>query len=131
MFAVDDVISFDKMELEVQNAKHFVERDFQWLVIGNKTDLPRDPAISEARVETFCSQLGSNQWVYTSVKTGENVDLVLETIARRLYRTHYHSNMTMSRENTVQLPSFEAGIDDSGGEGEKRSCKPQTWNCDT
>lgn len=135
MFAMDDIISFDKMELEVQNAKHFVDRDFQWLVVGNKLDLRRDPHITEARVEAFCAQLGTSQWLYTSAKTGENVDQVLETIARRLYRTHHRSSMGQSvgfREDTVHLLSGgEASQREEGDVEEKRSCKPQTWNCYT
>ena len=132
MFSVDDVISFDKMEFEVQNAKHFVDRDFQWVIVGNKTDLARDPHVTEARVEAFCAQLGASEWMYTSAKTGENVEAVLDMIGRRLYRTHHHTSLSRSvdhREGAIHLPLLETTQDTVLEE--KKSCKPQTWNCDT
>ena len=133
MFSVDDELSFYKMELEVENARPFLDRDFSWVVVGNKSDLTRDPQISEARVEAFCAQLGTTLWFYTSVKTGDNVEQVLETVASELYRVR-HGSMCMSvgsyrqeHSDTVELVSVECSTDDD--KPGKRGCK--TWQCNT
>ena len=132
MFGLDDVMSFNKMELEVQNAKTFIDKDFLWVVVGNKSDLARDPHITEARVEAFSATLGSSQWVYMSVKTGDNVECVLETVAREIYRVHHGSlcKSTGERDNedTVQLLSTEANDDTVM---RKKTCRPQSWTCET
>ena len=127
MFSVDDAVSFYKMELEVQNAQSFVGRDFVWVVVGSKSDLKRDPYITEQRVEVFCAGLGSSLWLYVSAKTGENVDEVLEVVARELHR-RYHSNICLSKgySDTVRLLSIE-------GERRERekTCRTRLENCRT
>lgn len=126
MFSVDDVLSFHKMEMEVDNARPFLDRDFLWVVVGNKSDLERDPEISEDRLEAFCATLGTTLWIYTSAKTGENVEQVLETVARQLYRVRYGSGRVHEEyRETVQLIS----VDDSEPVRRKKGCKNQ--HCDT
>lgn len=89
MFSLDDELSFYKMEAEVENARPFLDSDFLWVVVGNKSDLVREPLITEEKVEAFCATLGTDLWMYISAKTGENVEQVLETVAKELYRVRY------------------------------------------
>ena len=129
MFSVDDAVSFYKMELEVQNAQSLVGHDFVWVVVGNKCDLKRDPHISEQRVEVFCAGLGSSLWLYTSAKTGENVDLVLEVVARELHK-RYHSNTICQSSvdcDTVRLLS----MDGDRREQSAKTCTTRVGNCKT
>ena len=128
MFSMDDATSFDKMELEVQNAQPFIGGDFVWVVVGNKSDLSRDPHITEERVEAFCAGLGSRLWLYTSVKTGEKVEEVLEVVARELQRRH-HRNLSQSEgySDTVQVMSEEAETISS----KKKTCWSRFENCRT
>lgn len=91
MFSLDDELSFYKMEAEVENARPFLDSDFLWVVVGNKSDLAREPRIGEEKVEAFCAKLGTTLWLYISAKTGENVEQVLDTVAKELYRVRYGS----------------------------------------
>ena len=130
MFSVEDEVSFYRMEMEVENARPFLDRDFTWVVVGNKSDLTRNPQISESKVEAFCAQLGTTLWLFTSGKTGDNVEQVIETVANELYRVRHGSLcMSVNREentrDTVELLSVECSTD--GDKPEKRGCK--TWSC--
>ena len=129
MFSLNDAVSFYKMELEVQNASPFLTRDFVWVVVGNKSDLPRDPLITEERVEAFCGGLGSRHWLYTSVKTGERVEEVLETVAGELYR-RYHQELSYSdvQSETVQLVTARTEAEASS---DKKTCRRQLESCRT
>lgn len=127
MFSVDDAVSFYRMEMEVQNAQSFVGKDFVWVVVGNKSDLTRDPQISEERVEVFCAGLGSQLWLYTSVKTGENVDEVLELVARELHMRH-HTNVCQSQRYTDSVQTLsEAG--DRLIHTNDKTCMSRLENC--
>ena len=131
MFSVNDEISFYRMEMEVENARPFLDRDFTWVVVGNKSDFTRDPQISDSKVEAFCARLGTTLWLYTSVKTGDNVEQVIETVASELYRVRHGSLCTSvireEHSDTVELLSVECSTDDD--KPVKRGCK--TWKCDT
>lgn len=93
MYSLDDELSFYKMEAEVENARPFLDSDFLWVVVGNKSDLviENEPRIPEDKVEAFCATLGTTLWLYISAKTGENVEQVLDTVAKELYRVRYGS----------------------------------------
>ena len=129
MFSLNDAVSFYKMELEVQNAGHLIGGNFVWVVVGNKSDLSRDPVITEERVETFCAGLGSREWVYMSVKTGERVEEVLELVAGQLYKRH-HQELYQSEgyTDTVQLVTVEG---EGGSEGVKKTCRTHIKSCGT
>ena len=134
MFSVNDVVSFYKMEQELENARPFLERDFVWVVVGNKSDLTRDPHITEERVEAFCASLGTKHWLYVSAKTGEGVGKVLEVVATELHRAR-HSTVCKSvqesqREDTVQILSVEQEqVEREEAELDKKGCRPQPWSC--
>lgn len=127
---MDDSVSFDKMELEVQNAQLFINRDFLWVVVGNKTDLPCDPHITEEKVEAFSARLGCRHWLYTSVKTGTNVEEVLDIVAAELYKK-YHGGLLYQSDgysDTIQLVCTHR---DNDSENKSKTCRTRLEGCGT
>ena len=131
MFSVNDIMSFYKMEQEVENARPSIEheKDFVWIVVGNKSDLDRDPYITDERIEAFCATLGTTPlWLYISVKTGENVDRVLEVVAMEIHRVRHSTMSTSAEEQTVNITSLEHNHQDDIQQPDKKGCKPHNLN---
>ena len=59
--------------------------DLPMVLVGNKSDLTEDRKISMAHVDYLKEQLSISDYVETSALTGQNVDILFETIARRIY----------------------------------------------
>ncbi len=59
--------------------------DLPMVLVGNKADLTEDRKISLAHVDHIKDQLSIPDYIETSALTGKNVDLLFETIARRIY----------------------------------------------
>ena len=53
--------------------------------VGNKSDLKEERKISSAHVDHMKNQLGIPDYVETSAITGDKVNVLFETIARRIY----------------------------------------------
>lgn len=123
MYSLDDELSFYKMEAEVENARPFLDHDFLWVVVGNKSDLVQEPLIAEDRVEAFCATLGTTLWLYVSVKTGHNVEQVLDTVARELYRVRYDS---LTKNVRGQEHEDAVHLTPESTLGRKRDCKCRT-----
>ena len=62
------------------------------VLIGNKSDLRDGKSVSPSNALTYCEQLTSNtlahgfdvQYVETSAKNGDNIDLAFETLGRKI-----------------------------------------------
>ena len=128
MFSLDDCYSFDKMEMEVENARPFLDQDFVWALVGNKSDLQRDAQISDFKIQAFCNMLGTNLCLYTSVKTGENVEQVLEAVARQLYRVRYGSISVSVGSGGETVHLIAANSEEAAKPVRKRGCK--SWQCE-
>ncbi len=55
------------------------------VMVGNKVDLKDQRAVSKAHVEHMKEQLSIRDYIETSALTGENVDKLFRTIARRIF----------------------------------------------
>ncbi len=59
--------------------------DLPMILVGNKSDLVDDRKVSIAHIDYMKEQLSIPDYVETSALTGENVDKLFETIAKRIY----------------------------------------------
>lgn len=130
MYSEDDSYSFDKLQIEVENAQPFVDKDFVWAVVGNKSDLQRDPLINDYKIKAFCDNVGAKLQCTMSAKTGENVERVLAMVAAELFKIHSgFLNISLrdsSSHDTVQLLAVD--YKDEGKVARRKGCK--SWRCD-
>ena len=130
MYSEDDSYSFDKLQIEVENAQPFIDKDFVWAVVGNKSDLQRDPLINNSKIKAFCDSVGAELQCTMSAKTGENVERVLEMVAAELYKIHSgFLNISLresSSRDTVQLLTVDSV--DGRKVAHRTGCK--SWRCD-
>lgn len=68
--------------LELRDAVAAQVRPIPYVGLINKSDLLDQQAITDPMVEHACP--GMDDWLHTSAKTGEHVDLAFERLARRL-----------------------------------------------
>ena len=127
MYSEDDSYSFEKLQIEMENAEPFLENNFLWAVVGNKSDLRRDPMISDFRIEGFCANNGTDLHCTMSAKTGNNVERVLEMVASRLYQLHSgFTNVSMNNSTrsagTIQLSASRGSQDRTAGSQKQYGC---------
>ncbi|MHA1777728.1 MAG: hypothetical protein DRO88_08830 [Promethearchaeia archaeon] len=61
---------------------------------GNKSDLKEERKVATPHIQYMQEQLGIPDYVETSALTGENVDNLFETIARRIYEKKQNEKLT-------------------------------------
>jgi small GTP-binding protein len=79
VFALDNLPSLLKLPGWVSSIKKTVKKSIPLIFLGNKADLNRQ--IDRAEAEDLAKRLGG-EYLETSAKTGENVQVAFEKIAR-------------------------------------------------
>jgi GTPase SAR1 family protein len=62
---------------------HQKQRDIPIYILGNKSDLVRQREITDAALEQTAREFQAQFWL-TSAKSGANVELVFQTLAKKL-----------------------------------------------
>jgi small GTP-binding protein len=79
IFALDDLPSLLKLPGWVSSIKKTVKKSIPMIFLGNKSDLNRQ--VDRAEAEDLAKRLGG-EYLETSAKTGVNVQLAFEKIAK-------------------------------------------------
>ncbi|XP_072013754.1 uncharacterized protein [Amphiura filiformis] len=117
VFSVDRMESFRKVVdywmPAIKNQEKNERRNIITCIVGNKADLKQHRQISTEEAETFAIRTDSI-YFETSAKTGDNVDELFLTIARRV-------TLEMTEEQT-KLSSLVHLTNQESEEVEQRSC---------
>ena len=119
MFSVEDQYSFERLEDEIDNARHFLDKeDFVWALVGHKSDL--DLEIDQGSIRSRATGLNT-KIIYASSKTGDNVIPCLEEVIQRVHCVGNPSSK--HRGDSIQLQNRpKVRTSQSGGSSSKGGC---------
>ncbi|OHS94706.1 Ras-related protein Rab-4B [Tritrichomonas foetus] len=86
VFDITDRKTFDEVNIWLNDVHKLCSEDASILLVGNKSDLSDERAVTLAEAEQF-SQQHQTTYLETSAKTGSNVRDAFVTVATALYRT--------------------------------------------
>ncbi|MHA1785856.1 MAG: Rab family GTPase [Candidatus Helarchaeota archaeon] len=88
-FVVFDVTNLESFKNSINWHKDFQKvaksKIKEGILIGNKIDLSKDRKVSQHTALKYSKSLGLN-YIETSAKTGENVDLIFQTITEKIFK---------------------------------------------
>lgn len=81
MFDKNNLNSFNEIDFWIRAAKNNANSDASLFLIGNKSDLPSEISSEEALIKALLYEM---LYVEISVKTNDNVELLLRVLQREL-----------------------------------------------
>ncbi len=84
VFALDNLPSLLKLPGWVSSIKKTVKKSIPMIILGNKSDLTRQ--VDQAEAKDLAKRLGG-EYLETSAKTGDNVELAFKKIANACLET--------------------------------------------
>lgn len=102
--------------------------DAAWVVVGNKNDRPLE--IDKAILEQLCTRLPDCVSIYTSAKTGNNIDEAFHLAIRKAYKKRaqkgtlirLHSLKPTARNSLASNNTTGNHSDGDGGKVKKSGC---------
>ena len=88
VYAINDRVSFDKIDHYLNNAKSNSGKNCHYFLIGNKKDLEYERQISKEEGEKYAKENNCDFFIETSAKTGENLKAIFIEAAKILYLSH-------------------------------------------
>jgi len=114
VFDLTDPTSFTKTQQWVSELRQARGSGISIIVAGNKCDLPSQRAITLEAMTTFAASIGTEAFE-TSARTGENVNLLFEAVAKVAARRRKGKSESVpsgGRRSTVKLN--ETPLEESG-----------------
>ena len=88
VYAINDRVSFDKIDHYLNNAKSNSGKNCHYFLIGNKKDLEYERQVSKEEGEKFAKEKNFDFFIEISAKTGENLKAIFIKAAKILYLSH-------------------------------------------
>ena len=88
VYAINDRVSFNKIDQHLNDAKSNNEKNCLYFLIGNKKDLEYERQVSKEEGEKFAKEKNFDFFIETSAKTGENLKAIFIEAAKILYLSH-------------------------------------------
>ena len=130
VYAIDNIKSFENLEVWLNEIKSLGNPDVKIFLIGNKIDLEEKREVPYESGEKFFKENKLNKFLETSAKTGANVQDVFTSAAKVLYQEHMKYKDRASRpESFIKLPSSEDGSPDDIIDNDDEEEKPRKKGC--
>ena len=107
VYAIDNIKSFENLEIWLNEVKVQGSPDVKIFLIGNKIDLEERREVSTENGKKFYKDNKLNLFLETSAKAGTNVQDVFINAAKVLYLDHTKYKDRISRpDSVIRLPSL-------------------------
>lgn len=115
VYSIDNIESFENLELWLKELRKFGNPDIKIFVIGNKSDLHEKRMVSYNTGKAFVTDNNLNFFMETSAKTGFNVMNLFVEGAKVLYndRNKYVHNKRLSSHISKGLRSIRSNTKDN------------------
>jgi len=102
VFSITSLSSLHELtELREQIIRIKDDENVPLVIVGNKSDLEEDRAVSRTRAFALSQQWGNAPYYETSARRRANVNEVFIDLCRQIIRKDIQSNQTRAREHTV------------------------------
>ncbi|ALC49624.1 Rab21 [Drosophila busckii] len=129
VYDITDQDSFQKVKSWVRELKQMRGSEISLIIVGNKTDLEEQRAVSYETALRYAQTVGA-QYVETSAKENEGVSELFELLTQLMLE--HHGNKLQHDASSLRLQSGSSGIgisedidtdaDNAGAAAEQRSC---------
>ena len=102
VYSIDDIDSFNAIEMWVKQLKMYSNPDVKVFLIGNKSDLESSRVVTKEMGEKCKRDYKFDLFMETSAKTGFNSEEVFITAIRMLYDEYMKYNSTIKSNPTVE-----------------------------
>lgn len=126
VFDITDEESFQKVKNWVRELQKMLGNDITLAIVGNKSDLVKDRAVTPATAEEYALQVGA-KYYETSAKLNDGVDelflgLTSDMIAADNTKTSLNRTSSTRRANALRVEETENEEDVGGEERRSRCC---------
>ncbi len=80
----DSIVNIDKWLLKFHEGSNISNPKFPVIIVGGKLDLEEHRSLNKKDIETFITVMEEFDYIECSSKTGENVDLLFQTIVDKM-----------------------------------------------
>ena len=126
-YAINNKISFDNLEMWLNEVKTLCSPDVKIFLIGNKNDLEDNREVPKEKAENFSKDNKFDLFLETSAKTGFNVLNVFIEAAKILYKEHLMYKDRASRPDSImpqdQYNQDSMSLDDNSEKRRKKKGK--------
>ena len=126
-YAINNKISFDNLEMWLNEVKTLGSPDVKIFLIGNKNDLEDNREVPKEKAENFSKDNKFDLFLETSAKTGFNVLNVFIEAAKILYKEHLMYKDRASRPDSImpqdQYNQDSMSLDDNSEKRRKKKGK--------
>ena len=103
-YSVGNRSSLDNIEAHwLTDVRQQCTEDTMFFLVGNQNDLPHDArVVEEGQGEAVAEKLGFDLFTETSAKSGQNVQKLINEVAKRLYKMNIRKILGAKRERAQQ-----------------------------
>lgn len=105
VYDMDNIDTLANIESWVDDLKHYCDKEVVSCLVGNKTDLEREPDMD--RIEKVMKECGIDYHMEVSARTGEKVDEVFETMALKILERYRGYEKLLQNNNVKLVPQVE------------------------
>lgn len=102
VFALNDHESFEALEKWYDQICKFCHPKAQVIVVGNKTDLVSEKAVTDEEIHTFCRQRGL-EYIESSAKLNKGVSDAFYHLAKALYKMVVNGDIVIRESETARV----------------------------
>ena len=109
VYDITNLKSYESLTRWIDDINYYCSQDTQIIISGNKIDLGHIRTISYNEVNIFCKN-NTIDYLETSSKTGENVDILFKKLAEKIYDNYITKNLE-ERKNKLGIKHLNAVSD--------------------